>query len=54
MILSNCTGGITIHTESYNVFCCADDLKISSLSVSGLQGMINAAKSYIVELGFMD
>ena len=37
-ILSNCTGGITIHNESYNVFCYAADL-------------INAAKSYIVEHG---
>ena len=50
-ILSNCTGGITIHNESYNVFCYADDLIISSLSISGLQDMINAAKSYIVEHG---
>ena len=50
-ILSNCTGGITIHNKSYNVFCYADNLIISSLSVSGLQDMINAAKSYIVEHG---
>ena len=28
-ILSNCTGGITIHNESYNVVCYADDLIIS-------------------------
>ena len=48
-ILSNCTGGITIHNESYNVFCYSDDLIISSLSIRGLRDMINAAKSYIVE-----
>ena len=50
-ILSNCTGGITIHNECYNVFCYADNLIIFSLSVSGLQDMINAAKSYIAEHG---
>ena len=46
-ILSNCTDGITIHNESCNVFCYADDLIICSLSISGLQDMINAAKSYL-------
>ena len=45
-ILSNCgiirlsLGGITIHNESHNVFCYADDLIIPSLSISGLQDML--------------
>ena len=30
-------------------FCYADDLIVSSLSVSGRQDMINAAKLYIIE-----
>ena len=49
--LSNCSGGITIPNEAYNVFCYADDLIIASLSVIGLQEMINAATSCIVDHG---
>ena len=39
-LLSNYSGGITIHNDAYNVFCYADDLIIASLRVTGLQEMI--------------
>ena len=50
-LLSNYSDGITIHNDAYNVFCYADDLIIASLSVTGLQEMIYAATSYIVDHG---
>ena len=50
-LLSNCSGGIPIQNKSYNIFCYADDLIIVSLSVTGLQEMINAATSYVVDHG---
>ena len=50
-LLSNCSGGIRIQNDTYNVFCYADDLIIASLSVTGLQEMIHAATSYIVDHG---
>ena len=50
-MLSNCSGGIRIQNDTYNVFCYADDLIIASLSVTGLQEMIHAATSYIVDHG---
>ena len=49
--LSKCTGGIQIAENSYNVFCYADDLVLTSLSVTGLQDLINSAKSFIVSHG---
>ena len=49
--LSNCAGGIQINNESYNVFCYADDLILTSLSVTGLQTLINMASRYIVSHG---
>ena len=49
--LSNCAGGILINNESYNVFCYADDLILTSLSVTGLQTLINTASKYIVSHG---
>ena len=49
--LSNCAGGIQINNESYNVFCYADDLILTSLSVTGLQTLINTASRYIVSHG---
>ena len=36
---------------AYNVFCYADDLIISSLSVTGLQEMLHVTPSYIVDHG---
>ena len=50
-LLSNCSGGIKIQNDTYNVFCYADDLIIASLSVTGLQEMMCAATSYIVDHG---
>ena len=38
--LSKCSGGILINNDTYNVFCYADDLILTSLSVSGLQELI--------------
>ena len=49
--LSNCACGIQINNESYNVFCYADDLILTSLSVTGLQTLINTASRYIVSHG---
>ena len=47
--LSECTGGIIINKQSFNVFCYADDLMLASLTVTGLQTMIdlNVANRYI-------
>ena len=42
-LLSRCSGGIKIQRESYNVLCYAEDFIIASLSVTGLQEIINAA-----------
>ena len=49
--LSECTGGIIINKQSFNVFCYADDLMLASLTVTGLQTMINVANRYITEHG---
>ena len=45
--LSKCPGGISINKDSFNAFCSADDLILTSLSVTGLQELINTASSYI-------
>jgi len=48
----NCTvGGILINDVPYNVFCYADDLILTSTSVTGLQKLINCANDYIVSHG---
>ena len=49
--LSNCAGGTQINNESYNDFCYADDLILPSLSVTGLQTLINTASRYIMSHG---
>ena len=49
--LSKCSGGILINNDTYNVFCYADDLILTSLSVTGLQELIDTANSYITEHG---
>ena len=43
--------GIKIGNRNYNTFCYADDLLICSLTVSGLQNMIDAAVFYIESHG---
>ena len=49
--LSSCNGGIKINNLSFNVFCYADDLMLASLSVTGLQNMIEVANRYITNHG---
>ena len=49
--LSKCPGGISINNDSFNVFCYADDLILTSLSVTGLQELIDTASSYIIAHG---
>ena len=50
-LLSNCSGGIRIKNDTYNVFCYANNLIIASRSVTALQEMIHAATPYIVDHG---
>ena len=49
--LSKCSGGILINNDTYNVFCYADGLILTSLGVTGLQELIDIANSYITEHG---
>ena len=49
--LSKCPGGISITNDSFNVFCYADDLILTSLSVTGLQELIDTASSNIIAPG---
>ena len=49
--LSAITGGIRINGLSYNVFCYADDLLLTSTTVTGLQRLINHANMYISSHG---
>ena len=49
--LSDCIGRININDHSFNVFCYADDLLLTSLTVSGLQIMICVANKYIRDNG---
>ena len=49
--LSKCLGGISINSDLFNVFCYADDLILTSLSVTGLQELIDTASSYIIAHG---
>jgi len=44
----NCT---LINDVPYNVFCCADDLILTSTSMTGLQKLINCTNNYIVSHG---
>ena len=43
--------GISISNKSYNVFCHADDLILTSLTVTGLQSLIDVSRDYIIQLG---
>ncbi len=49
--LSNETGGIKVKNMSYNVFIYADDLLLTSATVTGLQKLIMYANKYIIEHG---
>ena len=43
--------GIQIGTLSYNTFCYADDILLSSLTVTGLQRLIESSNNYITAHG---
>ena len=52
-LLSESTGGICINgfSDSYYVFCHADDLLFTSLTETGFQKLINVANEYITSHG---
>ena len=50
-ILSAHSGGISIYNKQFNLFCYADNLLIVSLTVTGLQYMINSAVRYVAQYG---
>ena len=47
--ISHSDRGISLRGETYNVFCYADDLLITSTTVSGLQSLIDMCDSYMVD-----
>ena len=49
--LSHTTGGIRINKDSFNVSCYADDLLLTSLTVTGLQKLIDTANAYVNKHG---
>ena len=49
--ISHSDSGISLRGETYNVFCYADDLLITSTTVSGLQSLIDMCDSYICQHG---
>ena len=49
--LAKCPDGISINNDSFNAFCSADDLLLTSLSVTGLRKLIDTVGSYIIAHG---
>lgn len=49
--LSNLKGGMRIGKYSFNVYCYADDLLLTSCTVTGLQSLIDFANNYVTEHG---
>ena len=49
--LSNMPCGVAINNVKYNVCCYADDLLLCSLTITGLQQLINEANNYISDHG---
>ena len=49
--LSNLPGGMKIGAYSFNVFCYADDLLLTSSTATGLQNLINFANEYVSSHG---
>ena len=43
--------GITVGNSNYNVICCADDILVCSLTVTGLQKLTHTAMSYSENYG---
>ena len=51
VLLSNAGGGVKIRSHSYNVFCYADDILLTSSTVTGLQNLITLSDDYITSHG---
>ena len=49
--LQSCNSGVIIGSEKYNTYCYADDLLLSSTTVTGLQKLINIATTYTSKNG---
>ena len=49
--LSNIPGGIKINNIAYNVFCYADDICLVSMTVTGLQSLIDYTVAYVTSNG---
>ena len=49
--LSECANGICVGRNSYNVFCYADDVLLMSLTVTGLQKLMDCANEYVTTHG---
>ena len=49
--LASSESGIIINNRKYNVFCYADDLLLTSTTVTGLQSLIDQAVSYVSDRG---
>ena len=49
--ISNTTGGIHILGKPYNIFVYADDILLTSLTVTGLQKLIEVSNNYIIDHG---
>ena len=49
--LSEMNVGISINNTTYNTFCYADDLLLCSLTISGLQKLIDRAHEQIIRCG---
>ena len=49
--LSNMSGGIRIGNYAFNVFCYADDILLTSLTVTGLQKLIDLANNRLSDIG---
>ena len=47
----NSESGIIINNRKYNVFCYADDLLLTTTTVTGLQSLIDQAVSYVSDRG---
>ena len=49
--LQSCNLGFIIGSKKHNTYCYADDLLLSSTTVTGLQKLINIAATYTLRMG---
>ena len=49
--LNSQNGGVTIGKYKYNAFCYADDVLLTSTTVSGLQSLMDTANEFITQHG---